>query len=214
VRDMQKDTSGMRQAVAEGLLYVHSRLSANQRRTLDASAFLYALVELLNEHGVITIDELDARKAVVTERLAEQIRRERQGVMLMDPEYDKYAFEGAPAIDCAARIPLCHAACCKLPFALSRQDVREGIVRWDLGQPYLIDQHGDGYCSHIDRGACACTIYEHRPVPCRGFDCRNDKRIWLDFEARVPNPEIERPDWPHSLAGSADPSASGEGAQR
>jgi hypothetical protein len=27
-------------------------------------------------------------------------------------------------------------------------------------------------------------------VPCRGFDCRNDKRIWLDFENKVINPEL------------------------
>ena len=38
------------------------------------------------------------------------------------------------------RVHLCKASCCRLPFALSRQDVEEGIVRWDLGQPYLIDQ--------------------------------------------------------------------------
>jgi Fe-S-cluster containining protein len=191
------------QQVAQGLLYTHTRLSANQRRTLDAAAFLYALVELLDERGIITIDELDARKEVVAERLNEQVRRERLGVMLMEPEYDKYAFEGAPPIDCADRVSICHAACCKLPFALSKQDVREGIVRWELGQPYMIDHDEDGYCSHLGRGALACRIYDHRPVPCRGFDCRNDKRIWIDFDARIPNPDIERPDWPECLVGTA-----------
>jgi Fe-S-cluster containining protein len=186
--------------VAQGLLYTHTRLSANQRRTLDTAAFLYALVELLDEKDIITIDELDARKGIVAERLNEQVRRERLGVMLMEPEHDKYAFESAPPIDCADRVPICHAACCKLPFALSKQDVREGIVHWELGQPYLIDHGEDGYCSHLERGVCACTIYENRPVPCRGFDCRDDKRIWIDFDARVPNPDIERPDWPECLA--------------
>jgi hypothetical protein len=38
-------------------------------------------------------------------------------------------------------------------------------------------------------------------VPCRAFDCRQDRRIWLDFEARIVNPLIERPDWPRCLAG-------------
>ena len=33
------------------------------------------------------------------------------------------------------------------------------------------------------------------PLPCRGYDCRKDKRIWLDFEQRIPNPAVERPDW-------------------
>ena len=68
--------------------------------------------------------------------------------MFQDPEYDKYAFEHAAEIDCASRVHLCKAACCRLPFALSNQDVREGIVRWDLGQPYLIEHASDGYCTH------------------------------------------------------------------
>ena len=119
--------------------------------------------------------------------------------MLRNLEHDKYTFEGTPPIDCAERVSICHAACCRLPFALSKQDVHEGIVRWNLGQPYMIDHGDDGYCSHLDHGTCACTIYANRPVPCRGFDCRSDQRIWLDFEARVANPDIERPDWPECL---------------
>jgi Fe-S-cluster containining protein len=194
------DIGNLRGQTADGLLYTHARLNANQRKTLEAASFLYALVELLSERGIITIDELDARKEVVSQRLTEQLRSEGSGAMFQDPEYDKYAFEGAPPIDCADRVPICHAACCKLPFALSKQDVRERIVRWELGQPYLIDHGEDGYCSHLERGVCACTIYENRPVPCRGFDCRDDKRIWIDFDARVPNPDIERPDWPECLA--------------
>ena len=203
------DTGNLRGQTADGLLYTHARLNANQRKTLEASSFLYALVELLSERGIITIDELDARQAVVTQRLTEQLRREGDGAMFQDPEYDKYAFEHAAEFDCAARVHLCHATCCRLPFALSHQDVREGIVHWNLGQPYLIYQDGDGYCVHMDRGACACTIYANRPVPCRGFDCRNDRRIWLDFEGKVANPAIEQPDWPYCLKDSereGDPS--------
>jgi hypothetical protein len=87
-----------------------------------------------------------------------------------------------------------------LPFALSKQDIHEGVVHWDLGQPYLIEQGEDGYCNHMARETCRCTIYPHRPVPCRAFDCRHDARIWLDFTQRIPNPALERPDWPHCLA--------------
>jgi hypothetical protein len=123
------------------------------------------------------------------------------GAMFQDPEYEKYSFEGGVAIDCENRVQFCKAACCRLPFALSRQDVREGVVRWELGQPYIIEQSQDGYCSHLDRGGRGCTIYENRPVPCRAFDCRNDRRIWLDFEAKIPNPAINRTDWPRCLQG-------------
>jgi hypothetical protein len=189
----------LRHRIAAGLLYTHTRLNANQRKTLEAASFLYALVELLSERGLITIDELDDRKAVVAQRLAEQLRREGSGAVFQDPEYDKYHFEYTAEIDCASRVHLCRAACCRLPFALSHQDVREGIVHWDFGQPYLIEHDGRGCCTHMDQSTCHCTIYAHRPVPCRGFDCRQDTRIWLDFEGMLPNPAIERPDWPYDL---------------
>lgn len=192
-------SGNVRNEIAEGLLYTHSRLNANTSKTLEAASFLYALVEILSEKGLITIDELDERKQIVGQRLAKEFSEKGMGAMLQDPEYDKYVFRDGVEIDCDNRVHLCRAACCRLPFALSRQDIREGVVRWNLGQPYLIDQGGDGYCSHMDRDACQCTIYRQRPVPCRGFDCRNDQRIWQDFANKIPNPAVERSDWPHCL---------------
>ena len=92
-----------------------------------------------------------------------------------------------------------HPDCCRLPFALSKQDIREGIVHWDLGQPYLVAHNGNGTCYHLDCDVLVCTVWEHRPVPCRGFDCRQDERIWLNFENMVVNPDINRGDWPQCL---------------
>lgn len=189
-----------RQQVAQGLLYTHSRLNANTSKTLETTAFLHALIELLHEKGLITIEELDERKRVAGQRLVEQLRQKGDGVMLQEPEYDKYTFDQGIEIDCENRIHLCRAACCRLPFALSKQDIREGVVHWDLGQPYLIEQGDDGYCNHMARGSCRCTVYAQRPVPCRAFDCRNDERIWLDFEQMIPNPALAQPEWPHGLA--------------
>lgn len=57
----------------------------------------------------------------------------------------------------------------------------------------------NGYCSHLDPNTFGCTVYENRPVPCRAFDCRNDKRIWLDFENMILNPDINRNDWPQCV---------------
>jgi len=34
-------------------------------------------------------------------------------------------------------------------------------------------------------------VCEHRSFPHRTFDCRNDQRIWLDFENKVINPDLE-----------------------
>ena len=209
VSEDQSDTRhfsrDLHQEVAEGLLYTHSRLNANTSKTLEAASFTYALVELLEEQGLISIEELDERKRAVGQRLAQQLSEQGLGVMLQEPEYDKYAFADEVEIDCANRIHLCHAACCRLTFGLSKQDVREGIVRWDLGRPYLIAQGDDGYCCHMDRANQRCTVREHRPVPCRAYDCRNDTRIWLDFEQMVPNPAIARPDWPQCVAAEGEP---------
>jgi len=193
----------LRQSIADGLLYTHTRLNANQRKTLEAASFLYALVELLNEKGLITIEELDDRKEMVAQRLTEQLRREGTGTLVQDPEYDKYNFPHGAQIDCAQRLHLCKGSCCRLPFALSKQDVREGIVHWDWGQPYVIEHNANGYCTHMDCRTRVCTIYTHRPAPCRGYDCRQDQRIWLDFEQRIPNPDLERPDWPACLVEQA-----------
>jgi hypothetical protein len=182
----------VRQEFTGGLLYCHDRANANTSKTLETAAFAYASIELLIEKGLLTEAEVNERKNKVVDRLAEKFRDEAMGVFLQKPEIDKYQFPGAPPIDCENRIPLCKAACCRLRVALSRQDLEEGVVKWDLAHPYLIARGSDGYCSHLQGGSCQCGIYEKRPVPCRGYDCRKDKRIWSDFENRVVSPELEK----------------------
>jgi Fe-S-cluster containining protein len=181
----------LRQELVGGLLYTHDRANANTGRVLETAAFLYALIELLQEHGLIAIAELDERKTTVAQRLEQRFRDKGMGVHLQEPERDKYTVQGAVQIDCENRVHLCKAACCRLWFPLSQQDVEEGVVRWDLRQPYIIAQDAQGYCQHLDRGTCRCGIYAQRPLPCRVFDCRKDKRIWLDFEHKVINPKLE-----------------------
>lgn len=190
----------LRQEVSEGLFYTHVRLSQTTNKNLENSAFLYGLIELLNEKGIISTDELDERKKVVGERLIAQLKEKGLGVMLQDPEEDKYSFQGEVKIDCENRVHLCKATCCRLRFALSKQDVHEGIVKWDLGHPYMIAHDKDHYCTHMERGTCRCTVRENRPLPCRGYDCRDDERIWLDFDNKIVNPSINREDWPHCEA--------------
>jgi hypothetical protein len=114
-------------------------------------------------------------------------------VWLLRGETDKYAFRDGVEIDCASRIELCRAACCRLAFALSEQDVEEGAVLWDPEEPYLIARSGNGDCAHLDPNGRVCGIYEQRPLPCRAFDCREDGRIWVDFERRVHQPDLQSP---------------------
>jgi hypothetical protein len=192
-----------------GLIYAHNRANANTAAAHEANATLHALVELLIECGVVDGETFQARR----ERAAEQLRREylERGMAVAMQEFgvSKYEFKGGAEIDCENRLQLCKAACCRLPFALSKQDVQEGIVKWDLGQPYLNVRDKQGYCAHLERGTCRCTVYHHRPIPCRGYDCRKDEHIWLDFEKRVVNPRVADPDWTRDLERKAPPTANG-----
>jgi hypothetical protein len=100
---------------------------------------------------------------------------------------DKYAIEQVDGPPCTELIPICHGRCCRLIFALSTQDLDEGVVRWDYGRPYMIRQRAsDGYCVHSDPTGRGCTVYEQRPAVCRRYDCRSDPRIWADYERRIP----------------------------
>lgn len=187
----QRALDELRQEIAGGLLYTHSRANANTSRVLEAASFLYALIELLEEKGILTINELDARKDAVAARVQRRFLDKGMGIALLKPEQDKYAFQREVQIECQSRVHLCKAACCRLWFPLSRQDVGEGTIQWDLGCPYVIAQDTEGYCKHLDRATCRCTVYPYRPIPCRTFDCRGDQRIWLDYENRVINPDLE-----------------------
>jgi Fe-S-cluster containining protein len=115
-----------------------------------------------------------------------------------DPLWEPVEWDGAryridppnPApdaeINCAERVHLCKAVCCKLNFALTPGEVRSGKVQWDRRFPYLIAHGPDGYCAHLDKQS-GCTIHADRPALCRRFDCRTDGRVWVDFEGMIPN---------------------------
>jgi Fe-S-cluster containining protein len=180
--------------VPEGLLYAHSRITDNTRKIVESSSFLYTLIELLDEKGFLSITEIDAKRKKVAERLVRKFEQSRIGLLYQDPEEDKYAFDGNPEIDCQSCLQSCKAICCKIPFALSRQDVQEGLVRWEFGRPYLIAHDKDGYCVHLNRENYQCAAYEHRPLPCRGFNCRDNEKwpVWQNFDAQVINSEFER----------------------
>jgi hypothetical protein len=182
----------LRNDVAEGLMFSHSRENANTSKVLEVASFSYALIELLNERGIISLEELDERKRKVGQRLVEKFAEKGMGVALTDDEKDKYSYEGAVKIDCENRMTLCRGACCRLRFALTVQDLEEGEVKWEFGRPYMIRHDADGYCHHLERETKHCGVYEKRPIVCRSYDCRKDKRIWADFENRVVSDDLEK----------------------
>jgi hypothetical protein len=114
---------------------------------------------------------------------------------------DKYATEPSTP-PCAELLHLCKARCCQLPFALSTADLDEGVIRWDYGQPYMIRQRAsDRFCVHNDPDDHTCTVHEQRPRVCRTYDCRDDKRVWLDYAQRIVAPSIDVPHGKPSPAG-------------
>jgi Fe-S-cluster containining protein len=98
---------------------------------------------------------------------------------------------GRPAapVDCAARTQICQAVCCKLDFALTREEVLAGQVQWDLARPFFVGRASNGYCVHNDRATGGCAVYANRPSICRRWSCANDARIWKDFEQMKLNVE-------------------------
>lgn len=178
--------------IVDGLIHCHQQTNKLAERIFDAAAQIGAVTRALHERGLLTDDELAAHRKVEEQRLTELFQQKNVGVQIEDRHPDKYAIpqDELPSIDCASRYHLCHAACCSLRFRLTVQDVREGVMRWELGEPYLNRQERDGYCTHLDRAGRHCAIYAHRPAICRVYDCRKDKRIWLDFEQAIVNPEL------------------------
>ncbi len=162
---------------------------------MSLGATVRAATEQLEARGLLDGAALDRRRDELGEEEERERARLRLQVIYDDDPTDKYA---APAvmIDCASRVALCRAACCRLGFSLTPQDLREGIIAWEFGAPYRNAQRAGGYCRHLDDSSHTCAVYAHRPRVCRTHDCRADRRIWIDFDARIVNPDILLPQWP------------------
>lgn len=188
----------------QGLLYAHTRANLNTIEAHRALAKVEALLELLVERGVLDRADFEARREVADARLRADFVEKGMTVAIQEHATSKYELEGSVEIDCESRVHLCKAACCRLSFALSKEDVEESVVRWNLGRPYMIAQTSDRRCVHLDGERHTCGVYHNRPIPCRTYDCRSDRRVWLDFEGRVANPRLDDPDWPHGAVDDAD----------
>jgi len=109
------------------------------------------------------IDQLDTTLTKI--RMAEAQRSPKVALDLVD--VDKYAMT-SNGPNCSELLHLCKARCCQLTFCLSTQDLDEGVIRFDYGQPYLIRQRAsDSYCVHNDPATHGCTVHTHRPRVCR-----------------------------------------------
>ncbi len=185
-----------------GLRFGHLLMSVNRHAGFEAAAYAQALVQLLLEKEIITPEEFEEKVEAHRQHMSDSPE------VMMSKAPDKYDSEGEVIIDCASRVELCLAACCSFRFYLSPQDLSERIVKWDYGNPYWV-RHNDGYCVHCDRDSYACQVHDNRPYTCRAYDCRQDKRVWVDFEKRIPNPDLAKGIIPPSAPEEAESEPSG-----
>lgn len=90
--------------------------------------------------------------------------------------------------DHAGMIDVCRAICCSFIFALTKEEVEKGVIKWNPKRPYFIARdEKDGYCPHLDRKTLRCEIYGDRPLRCKKYDCRNDPNVWVDWGKRIIN---------------------------
>jgi Fe-S-cluster containining protein len=169
-----------------GSQFTHTVLTEQAERANETDALVNGLVDLLITGGMINADKLRQAVEAVRDETAAAGELATVGVLIrVDGEQ-----AGEPAVvDCAARLPVCQAVCCRLQFALSVEEIESGPLRWDLGRPYLNRRDPDGYCHECDPGSRTCGVYEQRPAVCRRYSCEGDGRIWKDFDAMELNQE-------------------------
>jgi len=166
--------------VERGSLFMHTALSETAERVTEVETFLYGLIDVLVANKTINQDALRQAVAAVRGELDQRGETVSPAVALrVDTETPTDVFV---PVNCAERMHVCHAICCRLHFALSASEVEAGTLKWDLGRPYHIRQDATGTCVHNDPETHGCSVYAARPSVCRGYSCANDERIWSDFE--------------------------------
>jgi len=181
-------------------------LDRRQRETQDAIGGLRARLDALTE-VLVAKSVLTAGNQAHIERCAKNGGEERPKVRLRLNDVDKYNMVHGEPVDCADRMALCKARCCKLTIVLSEQDLDEGKLRWELEDPYVMRRGKDGRCVYQDRNTGGCTNYEYRPSTCRSYSCKEDRRIWLDFENKIPAPPFLHGDEDDALIAYPDDDA-------
>jgi hypothetical protein len=186
--------------VQRGSLFTQAVLQRTSWRISQAESMVAMLVDALARQGLVDPAELGFEAEVVPEIVEEEVEcgpdstplttssiswpsvaiREDPPDAPMSPEHP---------VDCAARMHICKAACCHLKFPLSATEVDAGVVKWDIGHPYIIRHGTNGCCTHNERETGRCGVYEDRPRVCRVYSCVKDTRIWKDFDNMVLNEE-------------------------
>lgn len=179
--------------------FTQASFERHGRETRKVEAYVAGLLDVLFEKGLVDPAELgekvkakqaeEAEKASGDKTEAPEKMRDWPSIIIRE---DKSDLPPVEPVNCAERMHVCHAVCCQLRFPLSSDEIEAGKVKWDLGHPYVIRHSEEGFCVHNDRGTGHCNVYEDRPQVCQRYSCRNDDRIWKDFDNMVLNEEFLR----------------------
>ena len=189
----------MERQMERASMFAQASLDRMAVRMRDAESQVAELVDLLRAKGLLSEDDLPGQEPNGARTGRGGGASDARGTGMESPpplRWPSIAFrvdEGEPPapqpVNCAERMHICQAVCCKLDFALTPDEVDAGRVKWDLGFPYLVRHNADGYCVHNDRRTGCCSVYADRPGVCRRYSCADDGRIWKDFEKMELNHE-------------------------
>ena len=180
--------AGVERQLERDSVRTQSLFNRTFERLTELEQLLLGLVDVLLKRGVVSAQEIEPAAQAIGQQLAARGEGSEHRVILRVDSAEQAA-KPEQVVDCAARMHVCKAVCCKLSVQLSATEIEAGDVRWDLGRPYLLRREEDGRCSHQDRSSGFCGVYADRPRPCRQYSCANDYRIWSDFEGMVLNSE-------------------------
>lgn len=157
-----------------------SKGETNSADIRELRALLAQVIDILCHRG--DINEGHTR---LLGKIAQRARRPDKPVVKLSVITDKHEVDNSE-VDCPSIHPICQARCCTLNVHLAEQDVREGKIEWEIRDPYSLPRSGDGYCIYLERETGRCGCYHDRPATCRTYSCKEDKRIWIDFDERIP----------------------------
>lgn len=180
--------SRLERQIERGSLFTHTIVSRNAERIHETESFLYGVIDILIKKGMLTKDEILQGAAQVRQEMEEKGQTIGPGIALRI-EGDSARQDDFIPVNCSERLHICKAACCRLHFALTAEEVETGKIKWDLGEPYYIRHESTGCCHHLDPSSKGCSVYENRPGVCRQYSCAKDERIWKDFEKMILNEE-------------------------
>jgi len=154
----------------------------NEQMLAEFASMFETLLTVLQKKG-----ELDEGHLRLIAKLRKRARVVSEPQLELSSYSNKYEVVNSH-VDCENRMHLCHGRCCSFNVKLSKQDLKEGKLEWRIDEPYLLEQTPQGYCVYQVAETGFCGNYQYRPGPCREYDCRDDARVWIDFDKMIPAP--------------------------